>query len=479
MKERNAIRNHPALFFVMVICIFLGFFWIARSIFLSHAVVQFTKDMNTFRGILANLPTNLPREDTIGSYAFAFKDYHSHLPRSIASNANGYAFFLAILFSLFLPFQLLHEQSLKNKKIKIIKKTSAYFFILALGLAARLFFAYHFTGNYDIVSWYLNRDILEYGKNIYAITSRYNYTPIWFSIIYFLGIVSLLFPQFPFMFVIRSFLSIVDLITAWVLFKIAKRINLSPVKAVALFFLNPISIIITGYHGQFENLSVLFLLLAIYFCLRNDKKVKTFVWFFLTMGLLIKHVVINQVLGMFMNIERSWKKAIILFFLALIFFLLTFVPYWKEGAQGIVDNVFLYSGGMSASYGLISFEFAPVGTLIHKYMFILAMFLFAFFFRAKNIIRVALVNLLFFFVFTSGLSAQQMVLPIALGALIPTNAFYLYTLITSLFLFGDINELKIRLFESYNWNCVWICALVWFVVELIKSKRSSLSAVYD
>ena len=95
--------------------------------------------------------------------------------------------------------------------------------------------------------------------NVYQETQRYNYGPVWFYILSFID--TLPFPMSDPLLSLRwkvtGFLSIIDIAIAtclyrWYGFKIA-----------TLFFLNPISIIITGYHCQFDNLAILCALISI------------------------------------------------------------------------------------------------------------------------------------------------------------------------------------------------------------------------
>ncbi len=61
----------------------------------------------------------------------------------------------------------------------------------------------------------------------------------------------------------RTLVSAVDLLSAAVLWRLARRRGIDPGKVVALFLANPVSIWTTGFQGQFDGVSLLFLLLAI------------------------------------------------------------------------------------------------------------------------------------------------------------------------------------------------------------------------
>ncbi len=449
------------LFFVLSIFAFAVVYYISKTFFQSQMMVQFIWNINTFRGMFAHLPKNLPKEHIIGSYAFAFKDYYMHLPRTVSQNATYYSFFLGFLGAasvLCYPFK-------QNGKLKAVVTHSI---IIALGLGVRLFFAYHTTGNHDMVSWYIDKSVLEEGKNIFAVTDRYNYSTFWLSTLKFLMKINHFLPQFPFMFIVRAFLTLVDFISLWFVIKIAKLIGFSGQKAGALFFLNPVTIIISGYHGQFDNIPVLFLLVAIYLFVLYERKTTYFSWFLVTLGVIAKHEILQQSLILLRWMKRSNVQVFALFLLTVSLFLLCFVPYWKEGSVRILENVFRY-GGISRPYGLAMFDIHPVVAQLHKYLFIGLLLVWPFYFKTKHLWSSSLIGMLLFLVFTSGVSAQQFVLPIALAALQPSIGFYLFSFVTSLFLLGNIDELKMVCFEFVGWNSVWLAVFIWFILEVRKS----------
>ena len=459
------------LIFLVSILIFIGMFYCTQVFLKSQAMNQFIWNVNTFHGMFAHLPDNLPKEHIIGSYAFAFKDYYAHLPRSVSQNATPYAVLLSLLCSAYLPFLFLKRTN-SGGNFKRVENSATLLIIVLLGLAARLFFAYHTTCNHDIVSWYIDRDILKQGRNVFAQTARYNYSPFWFWVLELLAQVNRLLPQFSFMFILRIFLTLVDTVTLVVVVRLAQIIHFSPRKAAALFFLNPIGVIITGYHGQFDNIPVLFLLLAIMVYLRYGTRLFYLSWFLLTTGLIAKHEIVQQLLIFFRESTRSKIKALFWFSLSVVLFLLFFAPYWKEGSQGILANVFQY-GGISRPYGFMLLEVVPIVAQWHKYFFIALLVIWPFCYKTSYILRSSLAGMLLFLVFASGISAQQFVLPIALAALQPSFGFYLFTTVTSLFLLGNIDELKIPCFQFVEWNHIWIAVSIWFVLELKNSNSLS------
>lgn len=463
MKRESNIFLICVVSILLALCVFYG----AQAFFQSQMMSQFIWNINTFRGLFAYLPDNLPKEHIIGSYAFAFKDYYAHLPRTVSQNASYYAALLGLLCAAYCPFLFWSQYYRPSQKFRSVVTLGV---ILILGTGIRLFFAYHTTCNHDIVSWYIDRAILEEGKNIFAVTERYNYSPFWFSILKFLAQVNRLLPQFPFMFIVRAFLTFVDLLTLAIVIRLAQVIHFSPQKAAALFFLNPIGIIITGYHGQFDNIPVLFLLSAILLYLQYGKRFFLLSWLLITAGFITKHEIMQQLLIFFRQVKGSRIKALLWFAFSVTLFFLSFAPYWSRGAGGILGNVFGY-GGISRPYGFIMLDFNIAIAQWHKYFFVGLLLLWPFCFQTPQLLRSSLIGMLVFLIFTSGISAQQFILPVALAALQPSLGFYLFSAVSSLFLFGNIDELKIHFFEFIDWNCIWIAATGWFVLELNKKRQ--------
>ncbi|MCJ7728442.1 MAG: hypothetical protein MUO27_00945, partial [Sedimentisphaerales bacterium] len=164
--------------------------------------------------------------------------------------------------------------------------------VIFAGTAIRLILAAVVYGNFDMQSYETVADIVSHGGNVYAITPRYNYSPVWFMILWVLKQIHLSLPGVPFHFVVKSFLCGIDLLTLGVLLLIAGIRKLPAVRTVIFFYLSPISFLMTGYHGHFENLAMLMVLIGIfmYFRLATRPVLKTaLLWLFATAGMIVKH----------------------------------------------------------------------------------------------------------------------------------------------------------------------------------------------
>jgi hypothetical protein len=110
--------------------------------------------------------------------------------------------------------------------------------------------------NFDMQSWTMTAQIVVEQKNVYAHTYRHPYGPPWFLALGglrwthdALGLERLGGESFHI--VIAAFLSLADVAIAWLLLRWFGLV------AGLYFVLNPVSILLTGYHSQIDNLALL------------------------------------------------------------------------------------------------------------------------------------------------------------------------------------------------------------------------------
>jgi hypothetical protein len=209
--------------------------------------------------------------------------------------------------------------------------------MLSTGLAARLLVA-TFGHNYDMDSWQIVAGIADRGENVYAATERYNFAPGWYHILHGLSQVSGHNPA-VFRHVVAGFLSVVD---AGIFFFLWRRFGRL---AAGWFILNPISVIISGYQCNFDNVAIWLGLLAV--GLMGDEwerpldRRKLLGLLVLGLSLVVKHVFFAFPFWLAVKQKGMGQKLVVIAVPLLLFFL-SFVPYWSTGSQGIMQNVFQY-----------------------------------------------------------------------------------------------------------------------------------------
>ena len=167
--------------------------------------------------------------------------------------------------------------------------------VIALGIVIRYILGVLFTYPRDIASWVVNSENFLMGGGLYGLPGHY-YTPVWgyimavlTSIAAFTGIpLSQYVPDFSgatsalpwyttlpsieFALLIKTFLFIVDILVAYAIFKIAMHVTNDERKsfiAMAVWFLCPLTIVISSIRVMFENVEILFLLLSLLMLLQK------------------------------------------------------------------------------------------------------------------------------------------------------------------------------------------------------------------
>jgi hypothetical protein len=338
---------------------------------------------------------------------------------------------------------------------------AAFLCIIILGTAIRLYLAFFFDGNFDMKSYDIVSNLFIQGQNIYHETTRYNYSPLWLTV---LGLLKQIPVNISFSFIVRCFLTCIDLLTLIVLIGIARLEKISDdglIVVALLFYLNPVSFLITGYHGQFDNLALVCILIGLYMFLKNNGSawaVAATSWMAFSTGVFVKHIVVGQYLTGVNNLFKKPLHVILAVLVTLTFFLASFLPYWSTGSQGIIRNVFLYSS-IPGIYGISSLINLPS----LKFVFIIGVLVYPFLIHKREIITQFLLTSLFFLAFTTGMGEQYFVLPIVWGALRSSGGFLCYTAVTGIVLLGSANNMKLSGFDAIGMNAVWIIVLAWFV----------------
>ena len=218
------------------------------------------------------------------------------------------------------------EFALNRKNSWILLLIAAVF-----SLSAKLYLAS--TGyNFDYESYRIVADIMHKGGNVYVETERYNYGPVWFYVLLFLSTVS--GPLFRY--AVPLFLGLADIGIAALLWK-KYRLRV----AALIFMLSPLSIQISGFHNQFDNVAVLLMLCAgVILSESDDPSLKRVLTASVITGisLITKHVFIFFVFW-FLFRNYTWKKKLLLFLIPLTMFGAGFLPYIYPWSTASVKNI--------------------------------------------------------------------------------------------------------------------------------------------
>lgn len=335
--------------------------------------------------------------------------------------------------------------------------------IVAIGVALRLALAFGYAGNFDARSFEIVAEIMKRGGNVYAETTRYNYTPVWAVLLHALDGVAT-FSSLPLQAVERTFLTVIDLVDALLIATIgARQLGRPWIQGFAMYMLNPVAILIVGAHGQFENLAALPLLAALAI---GERQGRIVTWALGTLSLLIKHVLAFQVWLLYWYAYRPAARVTAIV-LAAAAFCATFLPYLPGGTGGIVANVLGY-GGLRGSYGFGSVV-PPAAAVVLFLTVMITLPLAAERWRLR-LVAAARLSAVTLIAFIFGIGEQYFTIPVLFGSAAGGRWYWLYTLVATAFLLSSFENVHVLSLPRV-WNAVWLVALLWSGAEILRATR--------
>lgn len=330
---------------------------------------------------------------------------------------------------------------------------------------AATFFGY----NYDYESYEIVADIVRAGGDVYASTPRYNYSPVWSNVIFLLDA----FSKSHLRIAIAVFLGLVDVGIASFLWLFVSRV------AAGLFLALPLSLYISGFHGQFDNLAVLAALVASAVLLRaesdgpeSDDRRTLIGAGLLGLSLCIKHIFIFFPIW-FLFRPIALRRRLIVLVLPAAIFLMSFAPHvpiraypvlcadirmlvgeWRSTGSALTErtNAELtrqeaYWPGLRAPIGIVrnvflyrSYPFAPLLRIFQSPekakevpglpFMVLALTVIGFMCRKKDPIASALVYSAAVVVFSPSMADQYLAIPLAFTCATCSIAGISYSLFT-------------------------------------------------
>lgn len=328
-------------------------------------------------------------------------------------------------------------------------------------LAVRLAFLARFSGNYDLESFAGAAAILKRGGDIYLDTSRYNYAPVW---AYVMAALDFLAARLGCSLgtALGAFLLAVDAATALVLHRLAGGGRRGEVAAL-LFFANPVSVFASSFHLQFDNASILFLLVAVGYAGRAAASTARTVAA-LSASLLVKHVTAFFP-PLFVRDRGRRGLAPWQVLVPYAVFAASFLPFWRSWA-GIRRNVVAYRS-LAEDYGVAMLRAVPgVPAWLPTAIFLAAMAAALVLLKRVELPRACLLLFLVMLLFAPGICEYYFVWPVALGALFGGLGYAVYTVVVSAFFLGSPDGLNLPLAHLPGWHGVWWSLLFWLAWEL-------------
>ncbi|MGE5277913.1 MAG: hypothetical protein ACM3SU_13020 [Acidobacteriota bacterium] len=333
-------------------------------------------------------------------------------------------------------------------------------------LALRLAFLAAPNDRYDLGSFRIVAGILDRGGDVYRETTRYNYSPVWAGVLWVLAgaskSVGISLDR-----AVTGLLLAGDAATALLLARIALgrgEPRMRAAFAALLFFANPVSVLTSSRLAMFDNLSVLFLLLAVR-AMEAVPPRRAGAVAGMTASLLIKHVTWFHPL--LLPRRREPRVGLPGALAPYALFLASFLPFWRSWDR-IRSQVFGYQS-MGEPYGTEPLRFLPGFPTWGTAAICVAAALAAagwLWYREVEFGRASLLLFLVVLLLAPGIAVYYFVWPIALGALYPSAGYAVYTVIASLFLIHSPDALSVELPHLPGWSGPWWALLFWLLWEI-------------
>jgi len=351
---------------------------------------------------------------------------------------------------------------------------------LLIGTALRLYLAAAYFGNTDEHAWELYASVVGHGGNLYTDPDipqilYYAYSPFWAWTLHGVQLLAGAL-DLPMHFVLRGLMTFVDIGNATLIGILAVRVSgWSWGRGFATYYLNPVAILLVGFHGQVEPLSAFPLLLAIVLSERlirlSDRRTGVAIWILGTASLLFKHILAFSVWTLYWYAYTPFKRIGLVIASGAVF-ALTVLPYYLD-APGAVTFSMLGHKGLPWIWGFGSFLPQPVALALF-FVVVISLPLAAQRWRLTLPYAMRL-SALAFLAFTYGIGEQYFIIPILFGAAMGGRWYWIYTAVAGLFLASSFENVHLITLPRV-WNAVWLPALLWFSVALVQAIRSSRRA---
>jgi len=259
--------------------------------------------------------------------------------------------------------------------------------------------------NFDLQSYRIIGELSLKGINIYPAQAKF-FHPYLPFFLYIEALAILLKPIVPSYIFIRLVNLIFYFATVYLIYLISKK-NL---KTVFFYALNPVLILVTLVHGQFDIIPLFFILLTLYLIKRKKEALGLLSF---SMAILIKTWPVFLVIIFLKKIKN--KKLLLLLPLLPLIFIIFYIFVFKSSFVSIFSTILGYRSmfnfwGVGKVVSLIFFPSLPQPPIyIQKmflYLFLLIFFIYSFYLSYKKTLLSIVDLLMFFYVFSPGFSPQ-------------------------------------------------------------------------
>jgi len=329
--------------------------------------------------------------------------------------------FLIVSFVLLLTFILV--SAIKVKKFPL-------FLVFVIGLLIRLGFTFIFkdSTNFDLESYKRIGTIVLQGISVYPNhILHYPYLPFFLYLEALAMAIKKIIDPIIFL---KILFSLIDLLNVYLVFLLSKK----NIKTSLLYAVNPVSVLITNFHGQFDVVPLFFLLLGYYLF---NKRRQTASLLALSFGIMVKTWPVLFIFPILKRVEKKSWIILLAFFPVLSIGL--YVVLFHSSPQDILSTVIDYralfwSFGLGKLFYLFVSINRPTINQFVSWVFLGAFLFFSLKNNRKNILVECLRNLLFFYVFTISFAVQYFVWVIPFLLLIRPRFYIALIVLITIFL---------------------------------------------
>ncbi len=345
----------------------------------------------------------------------------------------------------------------------VVKRKFGIIHILILGFLIRLtviILSASIT-NYDLQSYRLIGELTRQGKNIYPFPGNFHHP--YFPVMLYVEALASFFGQYQTIF-LKIIFSLFDTGIIFLVYLLTPKIPVlrngrgpssslfegvgrrktryQGVKFSNLAFIyaiNPISILITSFHGQFDAIPLFFLLLALYFFLRN--KSSTLPYLFLSFAIAIKTWPILFSIPFLRRLKNA--QQFLLATILLISFPLLSLLLYSFLFHGNPFIILLTLKAYRPVFGVFGigfltkyiFHIQVIKTISQlTYVFLIAFFAYSFLVKKKVAIEELFSQLLFFFILTPVFGIQWLMWLVPFFLILRPQGTWMFFIIATVYL---------------------------------------------
>ena len=339
-------------------------------------------------------------------------------------------------------------------------------------------------GLHDIHAWVITGTMILEGRDPYVETYMLGFAPGWSWIS--AGVVAVAgklgLGPWGAAVLIKLILIAADVVLILLVMKICMMLGKWPVIPVALLAINPVTVMTTGYQGQFDNITLIFVALMTILFLKwkqaggpavKDRRRSLISGALIGLSTTLKHA--SGPVFLFLYREfRNWKLWISAVLVALFIFLLSFVPHLSSaGPAEIAHDVFQHERVQGTLWSNIAILFgaSSMNRFVHQAIWLAILVTTAVVVHRRKMPIVSSLALYYVTIvlFMPNFARHYLAYPLIFGAIAYPAATILFSAVASVFIFTILRgsgPLMVAELQMSTWP-LFIVLFAWWLYILV------------